>query len=63
MAYLESYFQAYTRRNLLRESTVRSHLKRLFEKLARTGKWTSSSSSLDPQFGFSNLYDRPLTAN
>jgi hypothetical protein len=52
MAYLESYFQAYTPRTLLSESTVRTHLKRLFEKLARTGKLTSSSSSLDPQFGF-----------
>jgi hypothetical protein len=63
MAYLESYFQAYTRRNLPWESTVRTHLKRLFEKLARTGKLTSSSSWLDPQFGFPNLYDRPATAN
>jgi hypothetical protein len=63
MAYLESYCQAYTRRNLLWESTIRTHLKRLFEKLARTGKLTSSSSWLDPQFGFPNLNDRPLTAN
>jgi hypothetical protein len=63
MAYLESYFQAYARRNPLSESTVRTHLKRLFEKRARTGKLTASSSSLDPQFRFPSLYDRPLTAN
>src|SRR5713226_1204329 len=52
MAYLESYFQTYTRTNLLPESTVRTHLKRLFEKLARTDKLTSSSSSLHTQARF-----------
>ena len=63
MAYPGSYFQAYTRRTLLSEPTVRTHLKRLFEKLARTGELTWSSSSLHPQFGFPNLYDRPLKPN
>jgi hypothetical protein len=44
--------RARTHRTLLSESTVRTHLKRLFEKPERTGKLTSSSSSLHPQFGF-----------
>jgi hypothetical protein len=63
MAYLESHFQAHTCTTLLSESTVRTHLKRLFEKPARIDKLTSSSSSLHPRVRFPDLYDRRLAAN